>query len=312
MAHSQMKRVGVTGATGHLGHLAMAELQRCGYETIAISRRPLKNVESLSIDLTEASSVNAATQLLELDAVVHLAGYIPENTNQNLEVDAEKTLSENIGGMLNLLTALKKSVRLKSFIYASSFEVYGIPIQPIIDESHATEPVSFFGASKLACEKYLSIFGSETGCSCSSLRLSGLFGAGDKISRIAANFIYAVDHGEDITIYGDGSELLDILYPGDAAGAISLCLQTEAPPVVNIGSGGHSIMEIAHAAQRLGNGLKITTAERAEPRFDYVLNIDRAKNVLGWAPQTSLFEGMREQLLWYQSTKIASEQANKV
>lgn len=305
MAHSEIKRVGVTGATGHLGQFVMAELQRCGYQTLAISRHWQKTADSnssqgIALDLSDAKSVEAAGQLLEIDAMVHLAGYIPDDTNENLEVDAEKTLTQNVGGMLHLLTALKTSRRLKSFVYASSFEVYGVPNQPLIDESHSTEPLSFYGASKLAGEKYLSIFSAD-GVHCTSLRFPAIYGPGDRLRRAIGNFIASVANEENITVCGDGSDRRDLIYVADAARAIVLCLDKPAPAVLNIGSGGFSILEMAQAAQSLGRDLKIITAEQAKAKFDYVLNSGLAQKTLNWSPQISLLEGMRQQLRWYQS-----------
>jgi len=304
--------VGVTGATGHLGQWVISELTKRGYETVSISRTPTKirTIESLgfpsatrtlALDLSDWNKVQQASpQLLELDYVLHLAGYIPDDTNKNVEFDAAKTLKQNVTSMVHLLRSVRSSKRLKAVLFASSFEVYGTPRQLPVDEDHPTEPLSYYGASKLACEKYLSIFGNETGLRHCSFRLPAVYGPGDQLNRAIGNFIRATTRKEPLAIYGDGSDRRDLVYAGDAARALADCLETPVPTVLNLGSGtGYSILEMAQAVQSLLDGTEIVMAERKKPKLDYVLSIERAKQELNWSPEVSLEQGIKAQLQWH-------------
>jgi UDP-glucose 4-epimerase len=313
--------VGVTGASGHLGQWLTAELLDRGYEVLSISRTPLEaptinglkfiaKPKTLAVDLSDGTAIaRAQNALVGLDAVVHLAGYIPEDTNSNQPADAIRTLNINVHSTLHLLNALKNSSRLKSFIFASSFEVYGAPQQSPISEDHPTVPLSYYGVSKLTAEKYIALFSQSTGIPSCSVRIPAVYGPGDRLKRAIGNFIRQVNEGQPMIIHGDGSDLRELVFAGDAAKAIALCLEKPTSPVLNIGSGtGFSIMQIAEAVQRVVPCATIHQAERTKPKLDFVLDISLARGELDWEPKTTLEEGIKAQSEWLKND--ASIQVN--
>jgi len=304
--------IAVTGASGHLGQWVVADLLSRGHDVLCVARRPLAKptiagvdwraaVRTLACDLSAHDGLAALRALLpSLRAVVHLAAQVPAETARNADADADETIHTNAIGTARLLALLAEAPRLETIVYASTFEVYGPVVRLPIDELHPTEPTNYYGASKLVGEKYLRLFENDRKMPCSSLRLPAIYGPGDTIKRAIGNFVRAAAEGAEIRIQGDGSDLRDLVYAGDAARAFSLCVEKRASGAFNVASGrGISIREMADAAERLARGsTRIVVSERMKPRVDYVLDIDRAKSVLGWSPAVSLDDGVRAQLAW--------------
>ncbi len=308
--------IAVTGAGGHLGQWVVARLTGAGHDVLAISRNPLpcptldevrwvRPVRTLPCDLADRDGLESARAVLgQVDVLVHLAAYIPEDTSRNPDSDADETLRTNVGGTLRLLGLLGELGRVRSIVYASTFEVYGPPVRLPLDEEHPTLPIGYYGASKLAAEKYALLFGKTRRVPCGVLRMPAIYGPGDRLRRAIGNFVRAAAAGEDLRIDGDGKDRRDLIYAADAAEAVSLAVERRASGVFNIGGGvGHTIREMAEASVRAAGGVVgILHGPRIKPPIDSVLDIKRARGELGWIPRTSLEEGVRAQLAWARRT----------
>ncbi|MGH9867193.1 MAG: NAD-dependent epimerase/dehydratase family protein [Candidatus Polarisedimenticolia bacterium] len=310
--------IAVTGFGGHLGQWVVARLTARGHDVIGISRSPLdrptiagltwaRPVRPVSCDLSDPGSVaTLADVLTPATALIHLAAFIPEDTGRGLPADAEATLAANVRGTVHLLAALN-AVRPESLVYASTFEVYGAPRSLPIRESHPTEPLSYYGASKLAGESYVDLFGRTTGTPSCSVRLPAVYGPGSRIRRALENFIAAAAAGRPMVIQGDGADLRELVFVEDAAEAIVSALERRARGPLNLGTGrGHSILEMAQAVKAAAGGhATLTHADRVKPRLDYALDIARARADLQWAPRTSLQDGIRAHLRWARGLPIS-------
>lgn len=308
----------VTGATGHLGQWTVSTLTELGHDVVVLARRPLSSptidglswvrpVRTLECDLTDAGSVGKATPvLLDAEGVVHLAARIPEDTARDERPEA--TLRDSVSASLHLLQALSASSRLRALVYASSFEVYGTPASLPVSEDHSTRPETFYGAAKLSVEHYVRLFATSRSVAGSSLRLPAVYGPGDRLTRALGNFVRAAVRGGPIRIQGDGDDLRELVYARDAAEAIAAALARKARGVFNLGSGrGYRIREMAETVARLsGAADRIVDESRAKPRVDYVLSIDRARQLLGWDPRTTFEAGVRAQLDWLRRSGASS------
>lgn len=306
----------VTGGNGHLGQWTIAALTTRGYDVINLSRQPRNHptirgvawsgrVGTLVCDLSDSESIKLIQrELSKAGAVVHLSAHIPGNTAQNNDDDACNTL-QNVFATIGLLGALKESIKLRALVYASTFEVYGVPRHSPVEENHPTEPLTYYGASKLACEKYVELFSESKKIPCSSLRFPAIYGPGDNIKRAIGNFIRSAVAGTPIEIYGDGEDLRDMVYVADAALAIVKAIEMPAQGIFNIGNGvGMSIREMAETVRQLSpKRIGIIRREREKPRLDYVLDVRRAETVLGWRPATTIKDGIRAQLGWAQNAE---------
>lgn len=302
----------VTGGSGHLGQAVIAVLGRLGKSAVCLARRPLKaatipgfawkgSVKPLACDLADAGEVKALGKALaEAEAVVHLGGHVPEATGANDDADASAALRANAAGTVHLLEALSTSSKLRSFVYASSFEVYGPPRANPVTEDHPTRPSTFYGATKLAGEKYAAIFAADRKVPACSLRLPAVYGPGDAKRRALGNFIRAAAAGEDLVIHGDGEDRRELVFVADAAEAIVEAVMARASGVINVGTGrGYSIREMAECVLRVtGARSKIVTRDRVKDRIDVALDASRAKRLLEWEPHTPLDDGVRDHFAW--------------
>jgi UDP-glucose 4-epimerase len=303
--------IAVTGASGHLGQWVVARLGGAGHDVLCLSRRPLERptipglvwprpTRPLACDLTDAASVDRARPALAgVRALIHLAAHIPTDTARNSAADAEKTLQANVLGSIHLLRALGEAERLESLVYASTFEVYGAPRRLPVREDDPTEPTGYYGATKLAAEHYVRLFGEDRQVPCAALRLPAIYGPGDTLIRALGNFIRAAATHAPLEIHGDGSDLRELVYVADAAEAVERAVERRANGVFNVASGtGYSVRQMAEAVQAAAGGASLVHRPQVKRRVDHVLAIDRARTGLGWAPRTELADGVRAQLAW--------------
>jgi UDP-glucose 4-epimerase len=184
-------------------------------------------------------------------------------------------------------------------VYASSFEVYGTPASPTIDEDHPTRPLTDYGATKLAGEDHLLAFAFEESTRVVALRMPAVYGPGEKTPRLLPNCLAKVARGERPVIEGDGGDLRDQLYVEDAARALVLALEKEdASGIYNVADGAaHSVADVARTAMKVaGMSGEPEVAERRKPRLDYHMSIAKAVRELGFRAEVTLEEGMRRQL----------------
>jgi UDP-glucose 4-epimerase len=316
--------IAVTGASGHLGQFIVQTLTRNGLAVLCLSRSPATSpsihgiswpgdVYAQPADLTSDSFMDALDPYLgHIKGWVHSAAFIPSNTADNQSREVTRLLSHNVQGVIRLLQALERAPSLQSLVYISSFEVYGSPQSNLISELHPTQPLTFYGASKLIGEKYLNLYGNHHHLPICSLRLPAVYGPGDRLKRAIGNFIHRAVEGLPLPIFGDGEDRRDLVYAEDAAEAVYLAHVRKARGIFNIGSGsGYRIQDIAEAVRTVAERpVDIEYHERIKKRLDYNIDTSRARNVLEWSPKTSLVDGVRSQYQWVIHEKQSARNKN--
>ena len=196
------KKVGVTGSSGFLGSNFLKKLSKVGAKIFMIGRRadPLFShaERQLTFDFYKAPSLEVKEALQELDYLVHIGAYVPKSSKKEGYDDPLLSVEANIKGILKMLPFLKNVQRI---IYASTLEVYGVPKYIPIDENHPTNPTTYYGASKLSCEKYLQVFSKRNNVPITVLRFTTVFGPGEHYQRAIPNFIQAVISKKPIKIF---------------------------------------------------------------------------------------------------------------
>ncbi len=306
-----IRRVVVTGATGHLGRRVVEVLSERA-EVVAASRAGVvpsgcdsSKVMGLSLDLTDDRCVAALSSELGGDvALVHLAAWHPPRTAGTTPSDRSRLLEVNVHGTMRVLEAARRSggeARVAAVIYASTFEVYGLPEHDgEVTESDRLNPVTDYGATKLSGEDHLLAFAYEEQARVVALRLPAIYGPGEVTERALPNFLRQVARRERPVIVGSGEDLRDQVHVQDAARAVELAVFGGARGIFNVADGhAHSIAELARTALRVADlpgEPEFRPAQR--PRYDFHMSIERAQQQLGFAPTISLEDGMREQLEW--------------
>jgi UDP-glucose 4-epimerase len=311
-------RAVVTGATGHVGRSSVDALARAGFEVVAVSRSgavpglPFGStarsggISGLALDVTnEACVAELARVLTPGSLLVHLAAWHPEQTANTGAREREGLLETNVHGTLRVLEAARRG-GARRVVYASTFEVYGEVASVPISEAARLQPITDYGATKLAGEDHLLAFAHEEKAQVLALRMPAIYGPGEKTPRALPNFLRSVARGELPTLHGDGSDLRDQLHVADAARAILLAARTDVAGIFNVADGqAHSIEELAALAiETAGLRGSPRRLERMKPRRDYHMSIAKARLELGFEPRVQLREGMREQLAWLRSAAV--------
>lgn len=247
----------VTGGAGFIGSHLCDELVNNGVKTICIdnlSNGKMSNIQHLQkselfefyeLDVTEYDEIETLFQ--NVDVVFHEAC----SKNTVCMTDPRLDLKVNAMGTYNVLEAARTH-KVKRFIHASSGSVFGNPIYMPEDESHPLNPVSFYGTSKLAGEKYCFAFESLFGMKVTALRYFHVYGPRQDDSDkggVVSIFTRKLINGESPIIYGDGDQLRSFTFVKDVVRANMLCAQEEK-----------AIGEVYIVA----SGLKITIKELAE------------------------------------------------
>lgn len=251
-------------------------------------------------DFTSEADISIALQ--DCDICYHLVSTtLPKSSNADPVFDVES----NLVATIRLLTlALKSGVRKVIFV-SSGGTVYGDPVEVPIPETHATDPACSYGIAKLAIEKYLALFHRLHGLDYTVLRLANPFGEGQRTHAsqgAVAVFLGKVLRGEPIEIWGDGSVVRDYIHVDDVVQALLASLEpSKQEHVFNIGSGqGHSLNEVLDAIEKITG--RVANRQYVSGRgFDVpvsVLNIERAKNSLGWVPAVSFEQGLEQFSTW--------------
>jgi len=303
----------ILGGGGFLGsHLCEALLAQ-GHDVRILDRpnlarfKPFQHhatVEWIDGDFVNLKDVDSAVS--GCDIVYHLVSTtLPRSSNENPVYDVET----NVIGTLHLLESVRKHNVKKIIFVSSGGTVYGIPEEIPIKESHPTEPICSYGISKLAIEKYMSLFHLLHGIEYCVLRLSNPFGERQRVSAAQGAvtvFLHKALRNEVIEIWGDGTVTRDYFYVSDAVSALIRAMFYEGDNrLFNIGSGvGRSLNEILDAIDSL-IGTPAKRVYMPARTFDVainVLDISKAERLLNWKPQIQFAEGLSRTAQWLRSS----------
>jgi len=222
--------------------------------------------------------------------------------------DPYHDMALNVEGVVNLLSSAV-DLGVEKVVHASSNALLGEGELPL-NEERVPQPLSPYGASKLAGEGYLSAWAASYGLKTVALRFSSVYGPKSihKGSAVA-KFIRQIMDGEQVEIYGDGSQTRDLVYVKDIANAIYLSLVTDLPnryEVIHIGTGTEiSIEEVFNLIYEkfIEKGYEPKPAihtdwKPGEIRKNWS-SIDKARRVLGFEPHGSFEENIGETIEWF-------------
>jgi UDP-glucose 4-epimerase len=292
-------RMVLTGASGFLGRrvleLAVAE----GHDVVSIGRSARHPSSPgaghhIQADLADVAQIErAAREAGEVDSIIHLAAMVPKHAGQD---EAAAAFSANLMGTIHLFGALGRDGQAN--VFASTAEVYGLPDghDPIREDTDP-QPLSWYGASKVAAEVYCRTLERHDHLRIAILRITVLYGSGDTIERAIPNFIRNAVRDEPIRIFG-GEELRDYLHVDDAAQAVLAACGRRLSGTYNVGSGrGVSIRDAAEAVLRLAGGRSaIEDHPRQKPSADIVLDVTRFREATGFSPARVFPDGLEEQI----------------
>jgi UDP-glucose 4-epimerase len=294
------RRALVTGGAGfigsHLVHLLASEGWRVRVlDNLSTGHRENVPGQAEFIEGDLRDPIVARSACSGVDTVFHLAARVSVRDSLDHLVEHNTT---NVTATLVLLKAAA-TAGVRRLVFTSSMAVYdeGLPNQTI-DERHPTRPLSPYGISKLAAEKYLLQAGPALGLQPVILRLFNTYGPGQAYSAyvgVVTIFITRLLQGLPLVVYGDGQQCRDFVYVGDVAQACLSAALSEAAvgECFNIGSGrGITVNQLVElissslgAAQPI---IEYQPAQAGELRYS-IANVHCAQQALNYNP-TSTFE----------------------
>ncbi len=316
-----MSKIVVTGAAGFIGsHLAEALLnlgktvigvdEFNDYYDPALKRQnisALKTYPNFKLIEGDIQSLDWSKLLVDVDVVYHQAAQagVRASWGQGFRSYTER----NINATQILLEAAKDAPNLSRFVYASSSSIYGNAETFPTPESICPQPVSPYGITKLAGEQLCDLYYQNFGVSCTSLRYFTVYGPRQRPDMAFHKFFKLIMEGKAISIYGDGKQTRDFTFIGDAIAAnLAAATAPEAAgQIFNIGGGSRVILTevIDTMEQIVGSPIRrnFVEAARGDARHTSA-DVSKAKEILGYQPQVSLAEGLRQEWEWIERSLI--------
>jgi UDP-glucose-4-epimerase GalE len=327
--HTAMRAIVVTGGAGFIGsHVCKAIAQR-GHLPVTIDNLSMGHEDAVKwgplfrCDIGDKDAVAEVAERHQATEAIHLAGFIAVGESV---VDPAKYYRNNVAGSIALLDGLMAG-GVNRIVFSSSAAVYGTPTQTPIPETHATNPESPYGWTKLTIERVLADYGPVCGFRSASLRYFNAAGAdpdGELGERhepethlIPLALQAAAGLRPELSVFGtdyptrDGTAVRDYIHVSDLAEAHCLALdwlESQAATTFdafNLGSNeGHTVRETIATAQRV-TGREIPTRDTARRACDpaiLVASNTKAKDLLGWSPRfPSLDDQIRHAWNWLQA-----------
>jgi nucleoside-diphosphate-sugar epimerase len=210
-----------------------------------------------------------------------------------------------VAGTAAVLEACRRG-GVRRVVYLSSAEVYGMPTENPVTESHPLRPRSPYGAAKAGAERFVEVFAAAYGLEAIILRPFSIFGPGLSRVSLIGGLLHQALHEPKILV-GDQRPVRDYCFVDDVADAV---LRACAAPVAGLGvfnlaSGvGTSVGQVVRGVlEAAGRTLPVQTdPARLRPAGTDILNligsVEAARGGLGWTATTSLVDGLRKTLRW--------------
>ncbi len=305
-------KVLVTGGAGFIGSHLVDRLIQEGNEVVVIDnlstgkRKQLNKKAVLYKMDIRSKRIERVFRKERPLTVVHLAAQM--NVRLSTE-DPGFDADVNILGTLNLLEhAVKQGVRKVSFA-SSGGAIYGEQEVFPAAESHRTEPMSPYGISKLAGEKYLAYYTNTVGLRHVALRFGNVYGPRQEpegeAGVIAIFSKMMLDGGQPI-VNGTGKQTRDFVYVDDVVEAIMATIGEDVQGIFNVGTGQEStVNECYGIIKTLTNSSckDLYGAAKKGEQFRSVLDVTALRERFDWEPQVSLSEGLKMTVEFFQAQK---------
>lgn len=296
----------VLGGHGFIGSHIVESLTASGHSVRVFARNARTfhyEGEWFVGDFMDKSKLSEA--LFGMDAVVHsISTTVPATSATDPVYDIES----NLIGTIELLQLMQAEDVHRLVYLSSGGTVYGNPDSTPVSESAPLNPISSYGAVKVATEKFIEIARLKWGIYPVILRPSNPFGErqGHKgVQGLISTILSNVIKDRSTVIYGDGTAIRDYIYVKDLAELVVRAVGSERCGVYNAGSGtGHSIKEVISTIEEVTE--QSVKTEYAEARgFDVreiVLDNTLAESHFGWRALTSFPVGIAKHYDWLKSS----------
>ncbi len=306
----------VTGAAGFIGSHTSECLQEMGHEVVGVDNfNPYYNVELKQLNaktisdkgvtiITHDLRTNNLSEILPLDIdyIFHFSAQPGISTTSTFE----DYFSNNIIATKNLIDFAMQCSNLKLFVNIGTSSIYGL--EATFPEDIAPKPASHYGVTKLAAEQLVLQKSREQQFKSCSLRLYSVIGPRERPEKMYTKLIACAFNNEAFPLFeGSDTHLRSFTYVGDIVDGIVSVINNETVvdgEIINLGTEvEHTTQEGIEAVEAILNKkIKINIIpKRAGDQLRTKANIDKARRLLNYNPQTTLLEGVRYQVNWYKA-----------
>lgn len=320
-----LKKVLVTGCAGFIASRTCEFLLDAGVEVIGIDNMndyydvKLKKFRLANLtknkkfyfvegDVENFEVLKSIFSTQKLDSIFHLAARA--GVRYSME-HPEVYLSTNVLGTLNLLN-LMKDFGVKKITMASTSSIYAGQKMPFVETLAVNEPISPYAATKKAAELMCYSYHYLYGLDVSVVRYFTVYGPSGRPDMSIFRFIRWIDEGQEIELFGDGTQSRDFTYVDDIAkGTIAAGNTMLGYEIINLGGGKNPIpltYIISSLEKVLGKKAKIKNFDfhKADLKETWA-DISKAKRLLNWEPTIGLDEGIEKTVASYKANPIMRE-----
>ena len=308
-----MKRILVTGGAGFIGNHLCRRLLNEGNYVICLDNffTGLKQhiedmLDTPNFELVEHDIVNPID--IECEKIYNMA--CPASP-PHYQYDPVKTMKTSVLGILNMLELAKKQGA--TILHASTSEVYGNPLVHPQQESYwgNVNPIgirSCYDEGKRAAETLLMDYHRQYGVDIRIIRIFNTYGPNmdPKDGRVVSNCIMQAIKGEDITIYGDGSQTRSFCYVDDLVDGAIRMMNNDKSFIGPVNLGNPSERTVLNLAQMVleMTGSKSKLSFMPLPSDDPIKrkpDITKAQQMLGWEPVVDIKDGLSKTIDYFKS-----------
>lgn len=297
----------ITGGAGFVGSNVARSFLNDGHEVTIYDNLSREGVERNLEILTGVKFIQSDIRLIsslkeEFDVIFHYAAQVGVTSSIN---DPQDDFSINALGSFELLEKARAQVNKPLIIFASTNKVYGdIEVNKPVSE---TQPLSFctpYGCSKGAADQYMLDYFRVFEIPTVVLRMSCIYGNrqfGTEEQGWLCHFIRSKIEKRQVTIYGDGSQVRDVLYIDDYVRLMKLLVENKEKvkgQVFNVGGGIKNSISIREALNIIGNTDLVFKDWRPSDQKYYVSDITKIKRLVNWEPKIGVEEGIQKLTTW--------------
>lgn len=303
----------VTGGAGFIGSHVVDAYINAGHKVVVVDdlssgNRSNNNPKATFVQLDiRSDDLRKIFERERIDAVNHHAAQMDVRRSVD---DPQYDASVNVLGSLNLLENCRR-FGVKKFIFASTGgAIYGEQDYFPADENHPVRPLSPYGVTKLATEKYLYYYNSVCGLSSVALRYANVYGPRQNPhgeAGVVAIFTSKMLKGEQPMINGDGKQTRDYVFVNDVVDANVAALNYQQSDVFNVGTGIET--DVNQLFEELRGLTEARCTEKHGPpkpgeQKRSVVDHSKAKRMVGWQPKFSLREGLKRTVEYFKTNPI--------